>query len=82
MKKYTIEEIKKWIGHYDPIFTTTKDILADLEAFDEATINVSIGYIPNTHVESENKFIDNEDSTPFCECGGENQGLMDEGSLY
>lgn len=81
MKKYTIEETKKWLDHYDPIFSGPKDIIKDLETYGERIIDEMNGYTPDIHVESENKFV-KDDSSPFCDCKGETEGLMERDIPY
>lgn len=51
MKKYTIEEIRKWWNAQDG-FLQVLDIIPS-----EASIDRANGYTSNTHVEDENKFI-------------------------
>lgn len=52
MKKYSIEEIKKWISHFDPIFSGPDNILADLKNFGEKTIDdANAEEIKNAHTE-------------------------------
>lgn len=62
MKRYSIEEIRKWLNQYDPIFSGPEDIIKDLDTFGEKVIDEANGYLPNTHVEDENKFEEGEEA--------------------
>lgn len=55
MKKYSIEEIKKYLQSQDSF----GDIFYNLS---EESIDKANGYVDNTHVEDENKFEEGEEA--------------------
>lgn len=64
MKKYTIEEIKKWGNSLN--WEDSGLVYHMINNVTEEEIDEANGYTPNTHVESENKF-----EGPLCRCSGE-----------